>query len=818
MKIKTWLVVLLFSVVAIPSALVVRSRHDASVRAASRPAAGGDAVDARNPDGSFKYTNRLIREQSPYLLQHAHNPVDWYPWGPEAFAKARRENKPIFLSVGYSTCHWCHVMERESFSQPDVASVLNARFVAIKVDREERPDVDDVYMTAVQLLTGSGGWPETTLLLSDGRPFYGGTYLPKADLLRLLAGAAAAYQKQRPQVVGEAARVTVQMKQAAAAQDRGVGPLTAALPPESVREAVASLQDGYDAARGGFGGAPKFPPHASLALLLSPAEQDDPRARAMALGTLDAMARGGIRDHLGGGFHRYSTDADWKLPHFEKMLYDNALLGESYAHAYALTHDVAYKDVADGIYGWVAREMTDPQGGFYSALDADAGGVEGGTYVWTRREIRDALGPQDGPLFARVYNVQDSGNYDDQAIGQPTGKNVLFLTKPLAGIAQNEGEAPAAFEAHLAALRARLLAAREKRVQPRRDDKVIAGWNGLMIGSLARAGKAFGEPEDTRMAQKAAAFATGTLMGPGGTLRRDWRAGRLGPPAFQDDYAYLADGLLDLADATGDRRWAADARRLTDRMVAQFWDPKNGGFFEDGGQSGLLVRLKEPYDNALPSGNAVAVRVLARLGRRTGDAKYAAKARATIAAFQGTLQRSPAAVQTLALAAGDALGKPSATATSPASVAAAPSPGTEKVRVRVTSGPLRVRAGKQARVTLTLTMTSGWHINSATPSEPSLIPTRVTLGRGNVGAALDGAVLYPQASEVMLGGSRLSVYEGAVHFTVPLVVGASARPGPGAIFLRVAYQPCSDRVCLPPETQEVRLPVTVTHAGGPTRP
>jgi len=818
MKIKTWLVVLLCSVVAIPSALVVRSRHDASVRAASRPAARGDAVDARNPNGSFKYTNRLIHEESPYLLQHAHNPVDWYPWGPEAFAKARRENKPIFLSVGYSTCHWCHVMERESFSQSDVAEVLNADFVAIKVDREERPDVDDVYMSAVQLLTGSGGWPETTLLLPDGRPFYGGTYLPKADLLRLLAGAAAAYQKQRPEVVRDAARITAQMRTAAAAQDRGVGPLAAALPPEAMREAVASLQDSYDAARGGFGGAPKFPPHASLALLLALAEKDDPRARAMALGTLDAMARGGIRDHLGGGFHRYSTDADWKLPHFEKMLYDNALLGASYANAYALTHGTAYKDVADGIFGWVAREMTDPQGGFYSALDADAGGVEGGTYVWTRREILDALGPQDGALFARVYHVEDGGNYDDQATGQPTGKNVLFLTKPLDQIAQDEGQDPAAFEARLAALRTRLLAVREKRMQPRRDDKVIAGWNGLMIGSLARAGKALGEPADTRMAQRAAAFVTHTMMGPGGALRRDWRAGRLGPPAFQDDYAYLADGLLDLADATGDARWTADARRLADAMLAQFWDPKNGGFFEDGGREGLLVRLKDPYDNALPSGNAVAVRVLARLGRRTGDAKYATKARATIAAFQGTLQRSPAAVQTLALAAGDALGKPSATATSPASVAAAPSPGTEKVRVRVTSGSLRVRAGKQARVTLTLTMTPGWHINSATPSEPSLIPTRVTLGRGSVGAALDGAVLYPQVSEVMLGGSRLSVYEGAVHFTVPLVVGASARPGLGAIFLRVAYQPCSDRVCLPPETQEVRLPVTVIRAGRPTRP
>ena len=807
---RTLLTLLAVGAVAVPSALVVRSRHQAAVLAASAGTPGGDTVDARKPDGLFQYTNRLIHEQSPYLLQHAHNPVNWYPWGPEAFAKARRENKPVFLSVGYSTCHWCHVMERESFSQPDVAKALNAHFVAIKVDREERPDVDAVYMSAVQILTGSGGWPETTLLLPDGRPFYGGTYLPKADLLRLLTGAAAAYREQRPQLVQEAARVTVQMKKVAAAQSRGAGPLTAALPLEAVREAVASLHDNYDGVRGGFGGAPKFPPHASLALLLSPPERGDAQARAMALTTLDAMAREGIRDHLAGGFHRYSTDADWRLPHFEKMLYDNALLGESYTDAYALTHVPRYKDVADGIYGWVAREMTDPKGGFYSALDADAGGVEGSAYVWTRREVLDALGPQDGALFAHVYQVEDGGNYDDPATGQPTGRNVLYLTKPLDQIAKDEGQDPAAFEARLAALRSKLLAVREQRVQPRRDDKVIAGWNGLMIGSLARAGKALDEPEDTRRAQKAAAFVTQTLMRPDGTLRRDWRTGHLGPPAFQDDYAYLADGLLDLADATGDARWAELARRLADAMLAKFWDSKNGGFFEGSGEDGLLVRLKDPYDDALPSGNAVAVRVLARLGRLTGNPLYAAKARATVAAFQGTLQRSPQAVQTLALAAEGALGKAPAPSPIPSVASAFPWPGVEKVQVRVTSAPARARAGGHLRVMLALTVAPGWHVNSATPRDPSLIPTRVTVGRGSVGAVLDGAVAYPQADEIMLGGSRLPVYQGTVRVLVPLVVDAAAWPGPGEITLRVTAQPCSDRVCLAPEAHENKAAVSIS--------
>ena len=795
----------------VSSALVVRSRHDAGVRAATRVAAGGDTVDAHKADGSYRYTNRLIHEHSPYLLQHAHNPVDWYPWGPEAFAQARRENKPIFLSVGYSTCHWCHVMERESFSQPEVAKALNADFVAIKVDREERPDVDDVYLSAVQILTGSGGWPETTLLLPDGRPFYGGTYLPKADLLRLLAGAAAAYHRQHSEVVLSAARITAQMRMAAAAQDRGVGPLTAALPPEAVREAVAALHDRYDAVHGGFGGAPKFPPHASLALLLSPGEKEDAPARAMALGTLVAMARGGIRDHLGGGFHRYATDAGWRVPHFEKMLSDNALLGRSYAAAYALTRDVRDKDVADGLYGWVTREMTDPQGGFYSALDADSGGEEGGTYVWTRREILEVLGPQDGALFARVYSVADGGNYNDPATDQPTGKNILFLAKPLDQYAADEGQAPATFEARIAALRAKLLRVRQTRVQPRRDDKIIAGWNGLMIGSLARAGRDLDEPEDTKAAARAAAFATTTLMRPDGTLRRDWRGGHLGPAAFQDDYAYLADGLLDLSEATGDGRWAAAARRLTDTMVAQFWDRTHGGFFEEGDTDGLLVRLKDPYDSALPSGNAVAVRVLARLGRLTGDPKDTALARATVAAFQGTLQRSPTSVQTLALAAEGALGN--AAVPPVISLAAPPSPVSDVVRLRGTALPARVRAGGRLRVTLTLRIRAGWHVNAHGPRQPDLIPTGVTLGRGSLEATPDGAIVYPPAQEVVLGGTRLAVYRGTAFITLPLTVAANVRPGPAMIALRVLYQPCSDRVCLAPVTREIRVPVTVLPPG-----
>ena len=797
--------------VLVSSALVARSRHDAGVRAATRVAASGDAVDAHQADGSYRYTNRLIHEHSPYLLQHAHNPVDWYPWGPEAFARARRENKPIFLSVGYSTCHWCHVMERESFSQPDVAKVLNAGFIAIKVDREERPDVDDVYMSAVQILTGSGGWPETTLLLPDGRPFYGGTYLPKADLLRLLAGAGAAYQKQHSEVVLSAARITAQMRVAAAAQDRGVGPLTAALPLEAVREAVAALHDRYDALHGGFGGVPKFPPHASLALLLSPGETKDVQARAMALGTLEAMARGGIRDHLGGGFHRYATDADWKVPHFEKMLSDNALLGRSYAAAYVLTRDAQDKAVADGIYGWVKREMTDPKGGFYSALDADSDGEEGGTYVWTRREILDLLGPQDGALFARVYSVAEGGNYNDPATDQPTGKNILFLAKPLDQYAASEGMAPAPFEARIAALRAKLLSVRQTRVQPRRDDKIIAGWNGLMIGSLARAGRDLGEPEETRAAVRAAVFATTTLMRPDGTLRRDWRGGHLGPAAFQDDYAYLADGLLDLNEATGDKRWAVAARHLTDTMVAQFWDRAHGGFFEEGGTDGLLVRLKDPFDDALPSGNAVAVRVLSRLGRLTGDPKYTSRARATIVAFQGTLQQSPTSVQTLALAAEGALGN--AVVPPVLRVAVPPSPANNVVHLQGTALPARVRASGHLRVTLTLRIRAGWHVNSHLPGQPDLIPTQVTLGQGTLAVTPNGAIVYPTAQLVMLGGTRLAVYRGKALITLPLTLAANARPGPAMISLRVLYQPCSDRVCLAPVTREILVPVTVLPPG-----
>ena len=793
---KTMLLTVALAAVAVPSAWTLRVHHQAILAAA--PPIPETAVDAHNADGTYKYVNRLIHEQSPYLLQHAHNPVDWYPWGPAAFAKARRENKPIFLSVGYATCHWCHVMERESFSQPDVAKRLNDSFVSVKVDREERPDVDAVYMTAVQIATGSGGWPETTILLPDGRPFFGGTYLPKDDLMRLLSQASDAYRHQGPQVIRSAARLTAAMRQAAARQDRGQGPLTAAQAQASVQEAVSSLRDTFDPIQGGFGGVPKFPPHGSLALLLARSEKGPaPGALLMATKTLDAMALGGIHDQLGGGFHRYSTDAAWKLPHFEKMLYDNALLGASYTDAYQRTGSARYKVVADGIYGWVRREMTDPGGGFYSALDADAGGTEGGSYIWTLRQITDALGPDDGAFFARVYNVQEDGNYEEQATGRKTGANVLYLSAP----------PPAADAPKLAALRARLLAVRETRLQPRRDDKVLAGWNGLMIGSLARAGKTLNEPQDTAAAEKAAAFAVKTFLRPDGTLWRRWRAGVVGIPAFQDDYAYLADGLLDLTEATGDRKWIAPARRLIDTMRVKFRD-SDGGFFEEAAADHLLVRLKDPYDNALPSGNGVAARVLMRLSRLTGDRRYAADARAAVAAFGGALQRSPSAMPTLTLAAADILGPgipiSAPVARLPAAHAGAP------IQIRAAAAPAMVHPGGIVRVTVRLIIQPGWHINSDQPHEADLIPTRITLGSGGIPATLASPVRFPAAQTLTLGGMPLSVYQRTAELTVRALIGKSAQLGAGRLQLRVHYQPCSDRLCLVPVTRVVSVPVRVS--------
>jgi uncharacterized protein YyaL (SSP411 family) len=643
------------------------------------------------------HANRLINEKSPYLLQHANNPVDWYPWGKDAFEKARREDKPIFLSVGYSTCHWCHVMERESFENQEIARLINDGFVPIKVDREERPDIDQVYLEAVQAIAGRGGWPMSVFLMPDGRPFSGGTYFPPEQFKQVLARVSRMYREERAKVEAAAVAVT---ESVAAMVGRPRPPAQAEPTERLVRRALDVLRRSFDAAHGGFGGAPKFPPHSAIALLLHEHTSGaDETLLPMVTATLDGMALGGIHDHIGGGFHRYATDERWFLPHFEKMLYDNALMLRNYAQAHAVTGDPLYRQVADSLLAWIGREMTSPEGAFYSALDAESEGVEGKFYLWRRAEIMQTLGEEEGRLFCAVYGIEEQGNYREEASGSSTGENIPYLRRRLSASAQELGLSPAdpstatlrsacsaevasatkagreatslrstsslstGLESRLAAAREKLLAARERRPRPHRDDKIITSWNGLMIGSLAYAGRALGEPHCTEMAQRAAGFVLDNLYLNKRLLRR-WREGEAKHLGCLDDYTYLACGLLELHRTTRDRHWLDRARELMDAAITRFWDERPGGFFYTASEAErLFVRPKEALDHPLPSGNGMAALALLHLGELTGERRYLTHAERTLRAMAPWMERSPYGTDTLALAASIHLARSAAGAT-----------------------------------------------------------------------------------------------------------------------------------------------------------
>ncbi|MCK4546339.1 MAG: thioredoxin domain-containing protein [Candidatus Eisenbacteria sp.] len=623
------------------------------------PTLSDEEITMLPPDGGSQY-NRLIHETSPYLLQHAQNPVDWYPWGDEAFEKARKEDKPIFLSVGYSTCHWCHVMERESFENEEIAALLNEHFVPIKIDREERPDVDEIYMNATQLMTGHGGWPNSVWLMPDGRPWHAGTYFPPDDrrgrpgLKTLLRTLAEFWDTRRADIEKRAADLSATMRRiAGGAETPGFGEPTRDL----VEGAIGSIRSAFDEWWGGFGGAPKFPPHGSLRLLFYEYDRtQDEALLPMATRTLDAMAEGGIRDHVGGGFHRYSTDAKWFLPHFEKMLYDNAQLVRIYVDAYRITGDGKYRDIATEICEWVLRDMVDERGGFYCALDADSEGEEGKFYLWDRKEILSILGEDRGEVFGRVYGVEGAGNYQDEATGHRPGTNLLFLPRSLDVSAKVEKIERSALECRLAEDRAKLLDVRNRRVWPHLDDKVLASWNGLMIGSLAHAGQHLDEPKYTAAAEKAAEFLL-TEMRREGRLFRSYRDGRATLHAYLDDYAFTAAGLLDLHEATGNPLYLEEARALVEVLIEHYHDDDRGGFFfvaDD--HEELLTRSRDPLDRAIPSGNGVAACVLIRLSRLTGEARYRELAGRTIEAFAGFMAQAPRSTESLILATGHYLG------------------------------------------------------------------------------------------------------------------------------------------------------------------
>ena len=589
-------------------------------------------------------SNRLAREKSPYLLQHAHNPVDWYPWSDEAFARAAAENKPIFLSIGYATCHWCHVMERESFEDEEAARALNAAFVCIKVDREERPDIDAVYMAACQMMTGGGGWPLTIFMTPDRRPFFAATYLPRRTrfgrqgLIELCERVRELWALEPQRVAASAAGIAESLGRAfayAPAEAPGLRLLD---------RAYDDIAFGFDARHGGFEPAPKFPtPHRLLFLLRVHDRTGDARALEMVERTLAAMRLGGIWDHVGHGIHRYSTDAGWLVPHFEKMLYDQALTALAALAARQVSGKPDFGRTAEEIFAYVLRDMTSAEGGFFSAEDADSEGVEGRFYVWTRAELRAALGADEAAFWEPVFNVTAEGNYREEAGGQPTGANILHLTRPLSAWARELGVAESDIETRWEAARARLFAAREARVHPLKDDKVLADWNGLMIAALAEGARVLGSSAYEVAAERAARFVLAEMRGPDGRLFHRFRLGERAVRGQATDYAFMVHGLLHLYRATFRVEWAEEAAALQRVMVAELWDEAAGGFFLTGAdERELPVRPKDLADGAAPSANSVALTNLLWLSRLTGDAEWAERAQTMVRAFAGTVGRHPA--------------------------------------------------------------------------------------------------------------------------------------------------------------------------------
>ena len=739
--------------------------------------AGADEAALKNPDGSWKWTNRLIHETSPYLLLHAHNPVDWYPWGDEAVALAKKENKLIFLSVGYSTCYWCHVMERKVFSNPEIAEMMNKNFVNIKIDREERPDLDEIYMTATQLLVQRSGWPNSVFLTPDLKPFYAGTYFPPTDMPNrpgfptILDAVHEAWVTREAEVIESSNQIsrTIEM-----AISRGFTALNArALDRSLTTGALDYLRTAYSHAYGGFGNAPKFPSPANLEFLISEYERtSDEAVLKMVTRTLDMMAYGGMYDQIGGGFHRYSVDAKWLIPHFEKMLYDNAQLAKVYLRAYQLTQASRYRRIAEEIFGFIFREMTAPEGGFYSALDAETDAEEGKYYVWTQDEIREVLGEKEAKGFNDVYGVDKGPNFE--------GKSVLYV--PAGSEVEDSVKG-------LLAAREKLLTARTEREYPLLDTKIIVNWNGLMIDALAYGYHVLGDERYLSAASKAAEFILGTMRKPDGELWHTYTAGVVKQDAYLDDYAFFVRALLTLYQATREEQWSDLAKTLTDRMIQLFWDDKNGGFFYTKADAKhLIVRTKKPYDSAIPSGNAVAVKNLLALGTDYQD--YAKK---TLRTFAESMAQSPSSFMYMHFALNDYL---------------IPAENSEPPSDAIVTATAKVKgeSDKIFDVELQLKIAAGWHINANPVGQDFLIPTTVELDANAPVEIVD--IAYPKGKSMRFEFSEepLKIYE--ENLTIPLHL--KQKPNVtgnknAAIILKITYQPCNDTECLFPATLDVPL-------------
>jgi uncharacterized protein YyaL (SSP411 family) len=735
---------------------------------------------------SEQHANRLAAETSPYLLQHQHNPVDWYAWGEEAFEAARAQNKPIFLSVGYSTCYWCHVMERQCFENEAIAAEMNQRFINIKVDREERPDVDQLYMTAVQVLTRHGGWPMSVFLTPDLRPFYGGTYFPPTDMhgrpgfVTVLKGIEDAY-KNRPkdveQTAGELARI--------------LGDVSEPQPPRQALKIDAAMIESfierstadYEPTFGGFGSAPKFPRETLLELLLVH-QRTSPNADRMRMirHTLDAMMYGGIRDQLGGGFHRYSTDGQWLVPHFEIMLYDNAMLAWCYVEAFRQTNDQRYARVARGICDFVLREMTSPDGPFYTAMDAEVDGQEGLNYLWVGDEIERVLGAEDAKLFNRVYGVDRGFNFADPHHGRGTAdKNILHVPEP-AGLEEAD--------ARLEPMRRKLKAARDQRKQPLLDTKILTSWNGLMIRALAFASRVLNEKHYADAAERAANFLLAKHRMPDGGLFRTSRNSAPKYAGFLDDYAFLIQAMIELRDLEGPDDWDKHALAVAKVMQQKFSDAARGGFyFTEEGAKDLIVRQKTASDSPLPSGNAVAAMAML-------DLDQAQVARGVLQAFAAQLERGAEGMSSIVQAAHQYVREHGPIEVKGAGGGAADGVVTPE---QVAAGVVNLTAdwAEENQLAVRIEVLDGFHIN-AHEASAGLVPTKLAVV-GVEGASVD----YPPGEErkFEFADQAIRVYEGTVTFAVRF----PSPPATSKLTLRLTYQACNDFACLPPLTKQFEL-------------
>ncbi len=594
--------------------------------------------------------NRLANERSPYLLQHASNPVDWYPWSEEAFQAARKEDKPIFLSIGYSTCHWCHVMEKESFEDEEVAELLNRYFVSIKVDREERPDIDSFYMTVCQAMTGRGGWPLTIFMTPEKEPFLAATYIPRESrhgmkgLRELIPLIGRIWEERREDLLREAGRITETIRGYYEEPERG------SLPDGILDAGVESLIRIYDPEYGGFGQGPKFPlPHNHLFLLRRWYRTRRNGLLEMVLRSVRGMLYGGVHDHIGGGFHRYSTDREWLLPHFEKMLYDQALFLHLFADLYQITADREFLDTIHEMVEFIARDFISPRGGFYSAWDADSEGEEGRFYTWTKREVKDALGEREGELFSRIFHLEDEGNYRDEGTGRYSGRNILYTGGSIRDISERLGIETIEMENYLKKWREVIFRRREERVKPFLDDKILTDWNGLMIGALARVHQVTGLTDALLYARKAWEFLEKEMLRDKGLIFHRWREGRAEIEGFLDDYAFLCHGLIELYLATGEPGFLSEALSLGKTITERFRRP-DGGYYMSPPSMDLPVRTSEYHDGALPSGNSVALNNMVRLGYLAGDEALLDQAGEDIESLGGLIAENPSSCSFLLLA------------------------------------------------------------------------------------------------------------------------------------------------------------------------